>query len=132
MSHHTPARWLITYDIRDPKRLGKVFKALKKEGIPVQYSVFYLHLSAAKIGSLMVALAKLTDSRNDDVRAYRLPERGIEISLGTSILPKDAWHDNEALAGSSPTKPAPCVQTGSATSCAFVIPADNSLSEQRK
>jgi CRISPR-associated protein Cas2 len=96
MSQNTTARWLVTYDISDPKRLAKIFKALKKEGIPIQYSVFYLHMSAAKIGSLMVQLSKLIDTRSDDVRAYRLPERGMEISIGASILPEETWQDEDA------------------------------------
>ena len=39
MAQHTPASWLVTYDISDKKRLTRIHKALKKEGIPVQYSV---------------------------------------------------------------------------------------------
>lgn len=40
MSQQTPARWLVTYDIVQPRNLGRVFRLLKKNGVPVQYSVF--------------------------------------------------------------------------------------------
>ena len=32
--------YLIAYDIADPKRLVKVHRTLKRQGLPVQYSVF--------------------------------------------------------------------------------------------
>ena len=91
MSHHAPARWLVTYDIVEPRNLARVFKLLKKNGVPIQYSVFSVHASAVQIGSLMVRLAKLIDVRADDVRAYRLPENPWQVTLGSAILPEDIW-----------------------------------------
>jgi CRISPR-associated protein Cas2 len=91
MSQHTPARWLVTYDIVEPRNLARVFKLLKKNGFPVQYSVFLVQGSAAQIGNLMVQIAKLIDAKADDVRAYRLPENGWTASLGAGILPEDSW-----------------------------------------
>ncbi len=93
MSQHTPASWLVTYDISCPKRLGRVFRALKKEGIPIQYSVFHVHASQAKLGALMVRLAKLIDPRADDVRAYRVPANPLQVTLGQPIIPTDVWQD---------------------------------------
>ena len=75
MSLHSSARWLVTYDMADPKRLGRLFKFLKKQGVPVQYSAFLVQASAAKMGSLIVRIAKMVDPDADDVRAYRLPEK---------------------------------------------------------
>lgn len=49
MSQHASAQWLVTYDIADPKRLGRLFRYLKKQGVPVQYSVFLVDASAAKM-----------------------------------------------------------------------------------
>ena len=93
MSHHAPARWLVSYDIVEPRNLARVFKLLKKNGVPVQYSVFFVHASAAQMGSLMVQIAKLIDARADDVRAYRLPENAWQVTLGSAILPEDIWID---------------------------------------
>lgn len=91
MSQHQKAPWLVTYDIADPRRLARVFKHLKKEGVPVQYSVFSVDTSAVKMGVLMAQLATLIDARADDVRAYRLPDEGWRATLGASMLPEDLW-----------------------------------------
>ena len=95
MSRHAQACWLVTYDIVEPRNLARVFKLLKKNGIPVQYSVFQVQGSAAQIGSLMVRIAKLIDAKADDVRAYRLPENGWKVTLGATILPEDIWINAE-------------------------------------
>lgn len=88
MSQHASARWLVTYDIADPKRLTRLFKFLKKQGVPVQYSVFLVEASAIKMANLIVQIAKMTDPDADDVRAYRLPENAWKVTLGASILPE--------------------------------------------
>lgn len=87
MSQHASAQWLVTYDIADPRRLTRLFKFLKKQGVPVQYSVFLLQASAVKMASLIQQIATMIDADADDVRAYRLPENGWQVSLGASILP---------------------------------------------
>ena len=97
MSLHASARWLVTYDIADPKRLARLFKFLKKQGVPVQYSVFLVEVSAAKMGSLIVQIAKMVDADADDVRAYRLPENTWKVTLGSSILPEDILPGGEFL-----------------------------------
>lgn len=93
MSAHAPARWLVAYDIADKRRLGRVFRLLKKHGVPVQYSVFLVPASAQQMDSLIGQLAPLIDPRNDDVRAYRLPENGWSVTLGNAILPDGIWTD---------------------------------------
>jgi CRISPR-associated protein Cas2 len=91
MSLHQTAQWLVTYDIANPRRLARVFKHLKKEGVPMQYSVFAVDASNAKMGALMVHLGTLIDLREDDVRAYRLPDSGWRATLGATMLPEDVW-----------------------------------------
>ena len=93
MSQNAAARWLVTYDIVKPRNLARVFKLLKKNGVPIQYSVFQVDASAAQMGALMVQTAKLIDVRTDDVRAYRLPENVWKVTLGATILPEDLWLD---------------------------------------
>ncbi len=91
MSQHQTAAWLVTYDIADPRRLTRVFKHLKKVGTPVQYSVFAVDASNAKMGALMAHIATLIHAREDDVRAYRLPVSGWRATLGNDMLPPDLW-----------------------------------------
>lgn len=93
MSQHTPASWVVAYDIANPKRLGKVHRALKKEGIPVQYSVFHVVASTARMGAIMAKLARLIDPRADDIRAYRVPSNPWQATLGQPIIPTDVWQD---------------------------------------
>ena len=66
--------YILAYDIADPKRLQKVHKQLKKWGLPLQYSVFTLDLSERSAATLMTILERLTDSEQDDVRLYRMPQ----------------------------------------------------------
>jgi CRISPR-associated protein Cas2 len=89
MSQHASARWLVTYDIADPKRLTRLFKFLKKQGVPLQYSVFLVEASAVKMSSLVLQMKAMVDGKADDVRAYRLPENLWQVTLGASILPDD-------------------------------------------
>lgn len=89
MAQNTLSRYLVTYDIAHPRRLARVFRCLKREGVPMQYSVFMVETSAVKMGQIMGRLGKLIEEREDDVRAYRLPDNGWYVSMGASILPDD-------------------------------------------
>lgn len=89
MAQNDTARYLVTYDIADPKRLGRLFRFMKKEGVPIQYSVFLVESTAGKMATLMMKIAKIIHKEADDVRAYRMPENGWQVSLGASILPED-------------------------------------------
>ena len=91
MSQNQTAPWLVTYDIANPRRLSSVFKHLKTQGVPMQYSVFAVDASATKMGVLMAVLSSLIDPKEDDVRAYRLPEHGWRATLGDTLLPQDLW-----------------------------------------
>lgn len=91
MSLHQKAQWLVTYDIADKRRLARVFKHLKSEGTPLQYSVFMVEASNAQMGALVAHIATLIDARADDVRAYRLPENDWRATLGNTILPENLW-----------------------------------------
>ena len=87
MSQLDSGQWLVCYDIRDKRRLGQVFRFLKKQGVPVQYSVFLVDASATKMRRLLVELAQLIDPRADDVRAYGLPTQPQYDTIGQSMLP---------------------------------------------
>lgn len=89
MSQTASARYLVTYDIADKRRLSRLFRYLKKQGVPVQYSVFMLESNTVKMAELMLKIAKMIHADADDVRAYRLPANGWQVSMGASILPED-------------------------------------------
>lgn len=78
---------LICYDIADPKRLGRVFRFLKKCAMPLQYSVFLFTGDDRQLDRLMEKAAQLIDAKEDDLRAYPLPKRGFKARLGKAALP---------------------------------------------
>ena len=69
----TQQKWLICYDICDPKRLVKVHRLLADAATALQYSVFYFDGGGSEFGQLMADLGLLINKRQDDVRAYCLP-----------------------------------------------------------
>ncbi len=89
MAMHQPAQFLVCYDISDPKRLQRIHRALKKEGFPIQYSVFSVVMSQAKISLFMQRLALLMDQHEDDLRCYRLPADMQCATLGRQMFPDD-------------------------------------------
>ena len=97
MSQHASARWVVTYDIANPRRLARLFNLLKKQGVPIQYSVFLVEASASTMNSLVEKMAKIVDEQADDVRAYRLPASIWKVAIGQSILPDDILPSGEFL-----------------------------------
>jgi CRISPR-associated protein Cas2 len=88
MAIHQPRLHLICYDIADPRRLGRVHRFLTRHAVPVQYSVFIVHASAAQVAALLVELGRLIHPRQDDVRCYPLPARLEFDRRGRQLLPE--------------------------------------------
>lgn len=88
------ANYLVCYDIRDEKRLVRVFNTMKKRGLHIQYSVFYCRLSWRELVELKEKLKDIIDERKDDVRLYPIPQdmkvrvmgRGDRIPEGVDIF----------------------------------------------
>jgi CRISPR-associated protein Cas2 len=91
MSLNETASWIVAYDIAHPRRLARVFSYIKRQGIPLQNSVFVVEASNATMDRFMAHIATLIDARDDDVRAYRLPKNGWRTTLGSPKLPDDVW-----------------------------------------
>lgn len=60
-------RYIVSYDISDPKRLRRVFRTMKGFGDPLQLSVFRCDLSASERVLLIEALSKVINHREDQV-----------------------------------------------------------------
>jgi len=72
-------RFLVAYDIRDPKRLRAVFKAMKGYGEHLQYSVFLCDLRGSEKSGMLLRLADLINHREDSIAIVDLglaDERG--------------------------------------------------------
>lgn len=67
------ANYLVCYDIRDPKRLSRVFRHIKQGGVHLQYSVFYCRLTWEGLVKLKAQLRSIINEKEDDVRIYPLP-----------------------------------------------------------
>lgn len=86
MIQKATAQWIVTYDIREPRRLRRIHRYMKGEGIPVQYSVFWVLASDVQMSSIVGNLKQLMDQRCDDIRAYKLPERTDHVMIGRPLL----------------------------------------------
>lgn len=90
MSQNAQASWLVSYDICCPRRLARVFRLLKGEGISVQFSLFSVRASLVEMQVLIARLGPLIEPQ-DDLRAYHLPARHWQASLGEPRLAADIW-----------------------------------------
>ena len=88
MSLHDTVRWVVCYDIRDTSRGLRVLRFMQSQGMPLQYSVFIVEASAARMHRLMIELEALIAPAIDDVRAYRWPEPAESHELGCPLVPE--------------------------------------------
>lgn len=72
---------LVAYDVRAPRRLQRVHKALSEVGFALQYSVFAVDLEDWERSNLIAGLRGLIDEKQDDVRFYLVPSP-----------PRGAWY----------------------------------------
>jgi CRISPR-associated protein Cas2 len=59
--------YLVTYDIRDDKRLRKVFKTMRNWGDHLQYSVFECQLNPSELLQLKALLKDIINMARDQV-----------------------------------------------------------------
>lgn len=96
MSNKTKLPHIIAYDIANPKRLGRIHRFLKKQAIPLQYSVFLAYLNVADREILLAQLATIIEPRHDDIRIYPLPKKPAWSSYGKAL-----WTEGIHLTGMS-------------------------------
>lgn len=88
MSHSEQRSWLVAYDVADPRRLGSVHRYLKRHAIPVQYSVFVARCDERKLAMILGGIEERILSKEDDIRAYHIPDRCEVFMLGGQHLPQ--------------------------------------------
>ena len=79
--------WLIGYDITNPRRLGRVHRAMIRRATPIEYSIFLFVGNERGLAECLAAVAGLIDPDTDDVRCYPLPSRGLQERIGRATLP---------------------------------------------
>jgi len=62
--------YLIAYDIANPRRLSKIHYLLKKEGLAVQKSLFFIQGTEPRINKILDRIASIMVLKEDDLRAY--------------------------------------------------------------
>lgn len=82
MSQH-----IIAYDIRDRSRLQKIHRILLSHAFPIAYSVFMYEGCEHGLRVCLNEITQVIDKKQDDVRSYPLPQRGLKIRLGKAVLP---------------------------------------------
>jgi CRISPR-associated protein Cas2 len=87
--------FLVCYDIRDDKRLRKVFQTMRDFGDHLQYSIFECQFNASDLARCRAALAEIINHRDDQVLFVDLgPTEGrgdrVITALGQAYAPMDA------------------------------------------
>lgn len=86
MAINQKRNWLIAYDIADPKRLAKIHRLLKKQAIPIQYSLFLYRGTTQKAKQLIEELSTHINNKQDDLRAYPIPSKPEINLIGQPLL----------------------------------------------
>ncbi|MXS85647.1 CRISPR-associated endonuclease Cas2 [Nitrosomonas sp. HPC101] len=80
--------FVICYDISNPRRLGRLYRYLLKRAMPLQYSVFLFSGDDRQLECFMQDAIALIDEKQDDLRVYPLPGRGLKARIGRPALPE--------------------------------------------
>jgi CRISPR-associated protein Cas2 len=86
--------YLVTYDIRDDRRLRRIFQKMRGYGQHLQYSVFRCYLTDARKVRMISELSPLIDHKQDQILIFNLgPEDGVRTRkiehLGQPLLAPD-------------------------------------------
>ena len=86
MKHRSESR-LIAYDVREPKRLGQLFRLLKARCLTLQYSVF-LQVCAGERDRTEIdgMMLDMINEVEDDIRIYPLPDECFALRIGRAFL----------------------------------------------
>lgn len=74
---------LIAYDIREPKRLRRIHRYLRKQAVAVQKSVFIIETDERRLDAILGELRARADNRDDDIRLYAIPNPAAVWTAGT-------------------------------------------------
>lgn len=80
-------KYLIGYDISNPKRLQRLHRRMQKHATPVQYSVFLFEGNARALQSCLDEALSIIEKKEDDLRLYPLTVPLKRWELGKPVLP---------------------------------------------
>lgn len=82
--------FLLCYDIRHPRRLGRIGKAVARNAQRLQLSVYYFEGSRAELMALLATTDQIMKKTEDDLRVYPAPRRDKIMTLG-ALTPEGVW-----------------------------------------
>jgi len=88
-------KYLITYDIREPKRWHRVFSFLKKRGLNVQLSCFEVEIEPGQLDKLIDKIIELIDPAEDKI--YFFPISAAAIGLVTKMGKAEELNESKVL-----------------------------------
>ena len=88
-----PRLYLVTYDIANPKRWRRVYKALCRAGERTQLSVFLCRLPPERMVRLEARIRRLIDPTDDRLMVIDLgrPESARQRIRGNGPIPEGPW-----------------------------------------
>ncbi len=89
------SKWLVIYDIADPRRLRRIERLCTNNGVRLQESVFLCELDATSLRRFQEQLAVHIEAVEDSVRFYAICERDWhtrhEDGISTGMTETGAW-----------------------------------------
>jgi CRISPR-associated protein Cas2 len=73
------SEFLISYDIKNQKRVAKFGKLLSKYAVRIEYSVFYTKMDKEEMSEFALKMVEYINSDEDDVRIYEIVDYGIAL-----------------------------------------------------
>ena len=78
--------YIISYDIRDHKRLARLSRRLEKNAMRIQKSVYlYSSVSRKELLGIIDMINSVIDIEADDVRIYRMLDPGIALAQAVDL-----------------------------------------------
>lgn len=78
--------YIISYDIRDPKRLSRLSRRLEKVAMRIQKSVYLCSsVPRHKLLDIIEMINAVIDEELDDVRIYRVLDPGISLAQAVNL-----------------------------------------------
>lgn len=78
--------YIISYDIRDKKRLAKLARNLEKEAMRIQKSVFlFSSVSSEQLFDIIELINMIINAEEDDVRIYTVLDPGIALAQAVNL-----------------------------------------------
>jgi CRISPR-associated protein Cas2 len=89
-------KYLIAYDIAEPRRLRRVARYLEQHALRCQKSVFLANVTRREVVQIMDGVAQLISPTEDVVQAWKLsfdqPPGGLVRGIAASLYPSCVVH----------------------------------------